>query len=518
MTRPNCDGPASGPEIRAEKRDRAAWQCVNRVGVERTLVGSLLPLLALLAAGCGARSDLLDVEAQSTSSTSTSAPTCAPASAEPSSRRFGDDQQQIASGIVLDQNGYPIVVGSITGKLDIDGKELSGPPCGEACTPSPSPPFGVPSALPPEIGLAGRLFVSRLAPAECLGFVRAFDPIDQRPSTMDVALDGEGAIILTASYRGAIDFGGGSLGIPEEGHSGAVVKLSPAGDLRWSRGYVATDYLELARPVVDAAGDVIVGGRFQGSLTLDGAPVASSTGGRIDGFVARLDPGGEVLWARVVRLGSEPAPAGRPTGRVSIAAWPSGDVAVSGELAQGSFAVPLDLGGGPIDDFAPQTGFVTVFDAAGDHRWAKLTSPLVTDSRVSETGTLVLLGGWDGYGFSVVRYDPDGKTEKLTSTAATAGTASLLLGPGGEAWVTGVHHPYWSNDNGIFLHVIDTHGELVSTRTWSSGVLDRYRAAVAVTPAGEPVLSGGFTGTIDMGTGAMTAGGFADLFVARGPQ
>lgn len=62
-------------------------------------------------------------------------------------------------------------------------------------------------------------------------------------------------------------------------------------------------------------------------------------------------------------------------------------------------------------------------------------------------------------------------------------------------------------------------GEVLWTRTIdTSNPSDNYRVAAASGPAGTVFLAGGFTGTMDLGTGALSAeGDGADVFVAALP-
>src|SRR5262245_48788399 len=81
-----------------------------------------------------------------------------------------------------------------------------------------------------------------------------------------------------------------------------VAKYSPSGDLLWLRELSGRDSLgnsfgDSANAIaVDAAGNSYIAGDFRATLDFGNNIVLTSTGA-IDGFVAKLDTAGTVLWA-----------------------------------------------------------------------------------------------------------------------------------------------------------------------------------------------------------------------------
>jgi hypothetical protein len=149
-----------------------------------------------------------------------------------------------------------------------------------------------------------------------------------------------------------VDFGGGPL-TSGGGYDGFVAKLDPAGNHLWSkgvgdaRGHVTTD----------AAGNVLVGGAFEGSVDFGGGPLVSAGG--YDVFVAKLDPAGNHLWSKHFGEGGQQACDG-------VATDASGNVLVIGD-----FNGPLDFGGGPLANAGFDDVFVAKFDPTGNHLWSK---------------------------------------------------------------------------------------------------------------------------------------------------
>jgi hypothetical protein len=465
------------------RRDNLVGSIASRIGAA-ALFGSILT-------ACGARSDLVDgvaLEPQYDPGDS-----CMQAPTTPFTKRFGDGMGQVGASIAVDRNGYPVIAGAFHGALDLGVATLDAP----AVPPSPGDLFPQ-----PPLALEGSFFVARLAPAGCAPFARAFDGIDN-PTGIQVVLAGDGAVLLTATYVGVVNFGGG----PVNGNSSstAIAKLTASGDHVWSHGFHA-DQLIVTHPATDAQGDVYVAGFFGGWLAFDHTVLGKAHTGH-DGFVAKLDPSGALVWSKILALHSQPVAGAN----LSVAAWPEGDVAVAGQIVVAEPGV-ADLGAGPVN-VPHQTGFVTSFDASGQHRWQSLISPLITDAQLAPSGDLVVLGMWGGNGFPIQRFDTTGATSAPVVVGAPAAIPSLAVGPNDEALIAA---PLGAPGNGLFAAAVAASGEVLWTRTFNAQSEDgNYRVAGAFGPSGTPLLAGGFMGTMDLGTGAISADGIApDVFVA----
>jgi hypothetical protein len=450
-------------------------------------------LCASLLTACGARSDLVDgvpLEPQQMDSA------CPPGPTTPITQRFGDTRWQVASSIAIDESGYPIIAGAFNNTLDFGFTMLTAPDH----DPLAPGPFNT-----PPLDLEGHFFVARLAPDGCTPFARAYDGDYSPNGAIQLALAGDG-LLLTANYRGRVDFGGGEIGL-DDLVAGAIVKLGAAGEHVWSHVFRA-NLLAIPRPAADAQGNVYVAGTFVGNLTFDDAAIGTSLDGRTDAFVAKLDPSGALLWSKMLRLDADWTYAS-----VSVAAWPNGDVAAAGQYANVTEPmVQLDLGAGPMNG-PHQTGFVTSFDAAGQHRWQSLTHPLVADARLAPSGALVVAGVWDGEGFPVQRFDTTGATSDPFVIQGPASTVSLALGADDEVLIAGALYP---PGGGPFVAAADAAGNVSWTRTFETHNEDGTdRASGALGPGATPWIAGGFMGSMDLGTGPVIASGkWPDVFVA----
>lgn len=120
---------------------------------------------------------------------------------------------------------------------------------------------------------------------------------------------------------------------------------------------------------VDSQGAAIVGGVYEGALALGGAaPVPAVK--QLDGFIAKVDASGAVLWQRAFG-GVQPIDVNRDDRVSGIAIMPDDSVVVTG-YAEGV----IDLGGGPLGgdgDDSPDPGmmFVARYGADGTHLWSQ---------------------------------------------------------------------------------------------------------------------------------------------------
>jgi hypothetical protein len=180
-----------------------------------------------------------------------------------------------------------------------------------------------------------------------------------------LAADPFGNVLLTGGFTDTIDLDGTVL-FAQGQRDIFVTKIDSSGDVVWggqlgSPGEFDQDY---GRSVaVDASGNVVITGRFEGSLDVGRGPEASA-GGR-DIFLAKINPDGDALWGRVFGGAADDN-----VRDVSVNA--AGEVVLTG-----SFGAQIDFGGGALTSAGDHDVFVARFDAGGQHLWSK---------RLGETG------------------------------------------------------------------------------------------------------------------------------------
>ncbi|HUH05653.1 MAG TPA: hypothetical protein VML75_26850, partial [Kofleriaceae bacterium] len=110
-----------------------------------------------------------------------------------------------------------------------------------------------------------------------------------------VAIDSRGDVVLAAEFAGSVDFGGGALEATGN-RDIAVVKLAGTdGSFRWARQFGNTFDDVVLGLAIDGADNIAIGGSYEAENPFE---KGTRSNGRKDAFVARLDPTGELQWAR----------------------------------------------------------------------------------------------------------------------------------------------------------------------------------------------------------------------------
>ncbi|MGK3994969.1 SBBP repeat-containing protein [Sorangium sp. So ce1024] len=213
---------------------------------------------------------------------------------------------------------------------------------------------------------------------------------------------------------------------------------------------------------------VLVAGEFSGTLEFGGAP-RTSAGGR-DGYVARLDAEGRELWLQTLGGRGFQAATG-------VAAAATGRVVVVGR-----FTGALTIGDERLESAGGSDVFVASFDADGRPLWSRRFG----DGFDQQARAVAM----DEHGNAVVVGD-------------FAGTLDL----GGEPLES-------AGDLDVFVVSLDALGGHRWSKRFGDAGPQRARA-VAVDGAGDVVVGGEFSGTIDLGGGPRTTEAPQAVFVAK---
>lgn len=241
-----------------------------------------------------------------------------------------DDQ-----AVAVDANGNVLLVGGFFGSIDFGGGPLAS---------------------------AGNedMYLAKLdANGNHLWSKRFGDGGPQPRYAVRVGADAAGNVLLATSYTGTVDLGGGPLAASGGGPDLLVAKLDANGNHLWSKrfGDAEAQFGEGWALAVTAAGDIVVGGDFDGKLDLGGGLLVS--GSIADAFLARFTGDGAHVWSKAFKAGTYALPR-------AVAVDKDGGV-----FFTGYFTGSLDLGGGTMQ--APGVGkdvFLGKFTAAGAHVWS----------------------------------------------------------------------------------------------------------------------------------------------------
>lgn len=244
-------------------------------------------------------------------------------------------------------------------------------------------------------------------------------------------------------------------------------------NMAWSTYVGGADVESAAAVVADPAGNTFVAGQTQSS----DFPAIGTLGGYGDGFVAKLSPTGQLLWA--ARLGGS-----SDDSALGLAADSSGNVFVTGRTAS--------------DDFPTTAGMDQALGGATDAFVAKLDGA---------TGAVIwstLVGGTDDDQGLAVAVDADGNVfmtgETFSSDFPVTAGLGTQAGGYGDAFAVRLQ-----GDSG-----------LVVWATCLGGSDDDSGQAVAVDGLGSVVVAGGtWSADFPVTSGSPAFGGASDAFVAK---
>ena len=174
------------------------------------------------------------------------------------SRRFGNIGLNWSFDVAVDQVGNAVVTGMFGGTMDFGGGPLT--------------------------GVLSETFVAKYDTAGNHMWSRHFDS-NNDDRGQSVAVDKAGNVIVTGMFKGTVNFGGGpitSVGTWDT----YVAKLNSMGVHIWSHGFGGNSVDEGNGVAVDRTGNLLVTGSFSGTMDPGGGPLVSA-GGR-DIYLAKF--------------------------------------------------------------------------------------------------------------------------------------------------------------------------------------------------------------------------------------
>lgn len=247
-------------------------------------------------------------------------------------------------------------------------------------------------------------------------------------------VDGGGNAYVTGMLGGAVDFdpGGGMHVLTATGIRSAFAwKLGPNGSLGWAR-QVDGAGMAMGRGIaVDTGGHAYVCGRYSGTMDFDpGAGVFPLTAaGNDDGFLLKLDAGGNLLWAQ--GYGSDSSDV---VENVCLGPW--GKVYLTGHFQDSVDFDPSPSGTHWLHFDLSKSAFVSQLDSNGSFRWAvNIPQSSIAYGKVSAVDAQ---GGIyvQGYCWGNLDFDPSPTGQFLASAGPSSeGFVLKLDSSGGFAWV-----------------------------------------------------------------------------------
>ncbi len=303
-----------------------------------------------------------------------------------------------------------------------------------------------------------------------------------------VAVDAAGNVAVSGWFTGSVYFTLPGAALTSAGGEDAFVAMySPAKTPLWAARWGGTENDRAQAVTVDAAGNVLTTGYFNGTADLDpGAGTLSRTAVGLlgDAFVNKFGPGGTFAWAAQLSAGTYAAGYG-------VAADAAGNVYSTGS-AYGSGDFDPGAGTATVSTFGYENPYLSKLDSAGKYVWAKTFA---------------------GVGFQ------------------HAGGAAVAVDPAGGVYVAGYHSETADFDPGAGTAPVASAGQKdgfvskwdpAGTFKWAAAVggtgFDEA-TAVAVARDGTLAVGGYFSDTADLdptaGSNPVTSGGGEDGFLAR---
>lgn len=217
----------------------------------------------------------------------------------------------------------------------------------------------------------------------------------------DMAVDPAGNSVIVGNLNpgSPTTFGTITVNLPVGSIGGYFAKYDSSGNAIWVRTVQGTLVAGAHRVALDAAGNVYVLGPFAGNMTIGQFTFQSSVNSR-DVYIAKLDPDGNVLWARA--FGGPLNETTNPSATAGMAG-----LALSGTNLFSTFdfggSLQIDLGGGNFQVLSSQGGqdvAVVKLDLAGNYLDSTQFGGLGNDAprslTVDSQGDVVVLAVSDG--------------------------------------------------------------------------------------------------------------------------
>ena len=305
-----------------------------------------------------------------------------------------------------------------------------------------------------------------------------------------IAVDTQGNVYTTGRFSGTVDFdpGVGVFSFSFSFGGSFMSKLNAAGDFVWAKNlpYGVSSFL------LDASNNIYVGGAFNSTRDFDlGSGFFELTALSVnDGFVSKLNPNGDFIWAK--RIGGESA-----SNISSMALDASNNI-----YTTGTFSGVADFDTSPTNEFniasvSARDMFVSKLNATGDFVWAKAIGGTSNTNesnciKLDIAGNVYTTGRFSG----TADFDPNGSLFNVTSIGLKNMFLSKLDNAGNFIWVKSIET----------LSISASHANSLS-----------------IDATDNVYVSGGFEGTADFDPmptvfNLYSRGGSTDAFVAKFTQ
>jgi Beta-propeller repeat len=190
-------------------------------------------------------------------------------------RVFGDGSTQRANSVAVDTAGNILVAGNFNGSIDL--------------------------GLGPATSAGGSdVFLAKLVADGGPSWVRTFgDTKDD--SANRLAIGKYGGPVLTGTFQGTVDFGGGAVKATGVHANGFVAQYATGNSFQWAKTFGGSGIVNDLGVAGDGAGNIFLSGSAAATIDLGTGPLTA--GGGLDIFLAKFTSIGQTSWSR--RFGNE---------------------------------------------------------------------------------------------------------------------------------------------------------------------------------------------------------------------
>jgi ribosomal protein S11 len=369
-----------------------------------------------------------------------------------------------------------------------------------------------------------------------------------------LTLDSSGNVYSTGGFSGTVDFdpGTGTANLSSAGERDVFIqKLDTSGNFVWAKSFGGSESEEGYSIAVDASGNILTLGVFENTVDFDpgaGTTNLSSTG-RNDVFVQKLDPSGNLIWAK--SFGNSTYDYG-----YAIAVDDTGNVYSAGRFQS---TVDFDPGPGTFNLTAVASNsdaYIQKLDTSGNFVWARsfggVSSDYVSDIAVDALGNVYTTGRFQGTadfdpGVGTASHSSAGQNDVFVHKLNTSGNfvwvksyggssadvgQSITVDASGNVYTlgnftsdtadfdpgVGIANLSSAGQYDVFIQKLDTSGNFVWAKSFGGSTTD-FGISIAVDASGNVYTTGSFQGTADLDPGAGTANfssnGQSDVFVQK---
>ncbi|MDP2090848.1 MAG: SBBP repeat-containing protein [Candidatus Gracilibacteria bacterium] len=203
-------------------------------------------------------------------------------------------------------------------------------------------------------------------------------------------IDNNGNIYITGQFLESTNILGQVLTTNINYNDGFVAKINPNGDLVWAKKFGGTGHDEGTAVAVDTDGNVYLTGKFVGTADFFGQSMTTYGGGGSDLFIAKLDSDGNLIW--VQKGGSNSSSTGETGKAIKIS--DDGYIYFAGEF--GGTSAWATLFGTSYNPGGYTCSFIAKLDSDGNIIWLKQTtgglSEYINDLALDNDGNLYAIG------------------------------------------------------------------------------------------------------------------------------